>query len=146
MREVDVRFIKLDPRAVVPTYATEGDAAADLRSIEDFELLPGERHKFRTGIAVEIPLGYKGTVKPKSGLSDRHGVTVHNTPGTVDAGYRGEVCVLLINEGKEPFNVKVGDKIAQMEIEDVIKAKYVRVDKLDMNTERGAGGFGSTGR
>jgi dUTP pyrophosphatase len=134
----------LDPAAVVPSYAHPGDAGLDLTGIEDVTLAPGERAAVRTGIAVAVPTGWVGLVHPRSGNALRHGLTVVNAPGTIDAGYRGEVKVLLVNLGTEPVTLAAGDRIAQLVLQRVGHAVVDVVDDLD-DTARGAGGFGSTG-
>ncbi len=141
---IQVRVQKLRPHAIVPDYAHPGDAGVDLFAAEDHILKPGERALVPTGIAVAIPDGYEGQVRPKSGLALRHGLSIVNTPGTVDAGYRGEVGVILINLGQETVQVRRGQKIAQMVFTKVERAKLEVVDRLD-ETSRGSGGFGSTG-
>ena len=135
---------KLRPHAVVPAYAHPGDAGVDLYAAEDLTLKPGERALTPTGIAVAIPDGYEGQVRPKSGLALKQGLSVVNTPGTIDAGYRGEVGVILINLGQEAVEIRTGQKIAQMVFTKVERASLEVVDNLD-ETSRGAGGFGSTG-
>lgn len=135
---------KLRPHAVIPAYAHPGDAGVDLYAAEDLTLKPGERALTPTGIAVAIPDGYEGQVRPKSGLALKQGLSVVNTPGTVDAGYRGEVGVILINLGQEAVEIRRGQKIAQMVFTKVERASFEVVEKLD-DTSRGAGGFGSTG-
>ena len=139
-----VQIQKLRPHAVTPEYAHPGDAGVDLFAAEDHVLRPGERVLAPTGIAVAIPDGYEGQVRPKSGLALKHGLSVVNTPGTVDAGYRGEVGVILINLGQEVVEIRRGQKIAQMVFAKVEHASLEVVEKLD-DTSRGAGGFGSTG-
>lgn len=134
----------LDPYATIPTYAKAGDAGADLYSIEDFLLWPGQRRLVRTGIALEIPTGFVGLVHPRSGLANKFGVTVANAPGTIDAGYRGEVLVNLVNHGEYQQSFKAGDRIAQLVIQEVYQAHFTVVDELS-ETERGEGGHGSTG-
>lgn len=128
----------------VPTYSHPGDAGADLRSAQDFLIPPGERATLRTGVSIALPSGYVGLVHPRSGLASKHGITVLNAPGTVDSGYRGEISVTLLNTGFENFEVKVGDRIAQLVIQSVEEAYFVSVAKLP-GTHRGDGGFGSTG-
>ncbi|MDI9370518.1 MAG: dUTP diphosphatase [Synergistaceae bacterium] len=128
----------------LPEYATEGAAGVDLRSVEDTLLLPGERISVGTGVRLEIPMGYEGQVRPRSGLAIRHGVTVLNAPGTIDSDYRGEIRVLLVNHGKDPFNIAAGDRIAQLVIAPVSRVEWVEAESLEA-TERGEGGFGSTG-
>ncbi|GID25932.1 dUTP diphosphatase [Paractinoplanes brasiliensis] len=143
--DVVIPIRRLDPDLPLPAYAHPGDAGADLVAAEDAELAPGHRAKVRTGIAVAIPDGYVGLVHPRSGLAARLGVTVLNAPGTVDAGYRGEILVILVNH--DPVNtVKIsrGDRIAQLVVQRVERASFHVVDDLG-DTARGAGGHGSTG-
>ncbi len=128
-----------------PAYATTGAAGLDIVSAEDIVLGPGDRHAVATGFAVAIPAGYEIQVRPRSGLALKFGVTCLNTPGTIDADYRGEVKVILANLGSAPFEVKRGERIAQLVPAEVTVARFLEVDSLD-ETERGAGGFGSTGR
>lgn len=139
-----VAFKKLVPEAQLPSYAHKGDAGMDLRSAVDVEVAPGARALVKTGLAMALPEGYEAQVRPRSGLALKQGITVLNTPGTIDEGYRGEVGVILFNSGDAPFKVSVGDKIAQMVIAPVTRAEVAEVLELD-GTERGAGGFGSTG-
>jgi len=131
----------------LPHYATPSSAGLDLRAaVEDpVTLMPGERKLIPTGLVLEIPEGYEGQVRPRSGLAVRHGVTVLNSPGTIDADYRGEVKVILINLGEEPFTVRRGERIAQLIIAPVTRATLVEVEEVTA-TARGEGGFGSTGR
>lgn len=128
-----------------PAYATTGAAGLDIVSAEDIVLGPGDRHAVATGFAVAIPAGYEIQVRPRSGLALKFGVTCLNTPGTIDADYRGEVKVILANLGSAPFEVKRGERIAQLVPAEVTTARFLEVDSLD-DTARGAGGFGSTGR
>ncbi len=138
--------MRLDPRAQVPTRAHPGDAGLDLHSVEDVILAPGARASVGTGVAVEIPTGYAGLVLPRSGLAARHGISVVNAPGLIDAGYRGEIRVLLLNTDRhEPFEVRAGARIAQLVIAPVALAEAVEVGSLEAS-QRGAGGFGSSGR
>jgi dUTP pyrophosphatase len=140
---IQVRLI--DPDLPLPAYAHPGDAGADLVAAEDAEIAPGDRVKVRTGIAVAIPDGFVGLVHPRSGLAARLGVTVLNAPGTVDAGYRGEILVNLINHDRSrTVKISRGDRIAQLLIQRVERAVFHAVDTLD-DTSRGAGGHGSTG-
>lgn len=126
-------------------YALPGDAGADLKSAEEFTLLPGERRLVKTGVAVALPDGYAAFIVPRSGLAAKHGITVVNSPGTVDAGYRGEIMVTLLNtDVSEEFHVAVGDRIAQMVIMPVTRAKFIHVSSLPQS-DRGGRGFGSTG-
>jgi len=135
---------KLDPSAVVPHYAHPGDAGLDLFSNEHVELKPGDARRVKTGVSLELPAGTEGEVRPRSGLAARHQITVLNSPGTIDEGYRGEVAVILINHGREPFVVEKGMKIAQMLVKPVMRVDVEAVGALSA-TRRGAGGFGSTG-
>lgn len=128
----------------LPAYATAGAAGMDVVSAEDVTLEPGARHPVATGLSMAIPHGYEIQVRPRSGLAFKHGITVPNTPGTIDSDYRGELKVLLINHGKEAFPIARGDRVAQLVLAPVIQASWQEVDELDA-TERGAGGFGSTG-
>lgn len=141
---VQVRFKRINPEAVMPAYAHPGDAGMDLCSVEDLVLPPGKRSLIRTGLVMELPEGYEGQVRPRSGLALKHGVTVLNTPGTIDAGYRGEVGVILMNHGDCAFTIRKGDRIAQLVVAQVTVAEVVEVAQVDA-TERGEGGFGSTG-
>ena len=129
----------------LPSYATPGAAGMDVVAAEDFDLEPGQRHAVATGFRVAIPDGYEIQVRPRSGLAFKHGITVPNTPGTIDSDYRGEIKVLLINHGTEPFPIRRGDRIAQMMLAVCTVAEFDEVDQLS-DTDRGAGGFGSTGR
>lgn len=129
----------------LPAYATPGAAGMDVVAAEDFDLMPGQRHAVATGFKVAIPEGYEIQVRPRSGLAFKHGVTVPNTPGTIDSDYRGELKVLMINHGAEMFPVRRGERIAQLVPAVVTQAGFDEVEELDATT-RGAGGFGSTGR
>lgn len=135
---------QLTPNATVPTYAHEGDAGMDLRASEAALLPAGGRATVGTGIAVALPHERVGLVHPRSGLAAKNGITVLNAPGTIDAGYRGEVKVILLNTSEEDFTVSPGDRIAQLVIQKVERPAIEVVDSLE-DTERGAGGFGSTG-
>jgi dUTP pyrophosphatase len=128
-----------------PSYATDGAAGLDIVAAEDLTLQPGERHAVATGFAIAIPPGFEVQVRPRSGLALKHGITCLNTPGTIDEDYRGEVKVILANLGDEPFEVRRGERIAQLVPARVLKAKFEEVAELG-DTSRGAGGFGSTGR
>jgi dUTP pyrophosphatase len=142
---VPVPVRQLDPELALPGYAHPGDAGADLSAAEDVKLAPGERRLVRTGIAIALPAGYVGLVHPRSGLANRLGVTVLNAPGTVDAGYRGEIMVNLINHDRElPATISRGDRIAQLVVQRVEQADFQRVDELPESV-RGSGGHGSTG-
>ncbi len=142
---LEILVTKLDNDAVIPTYAKPGDAGADLYSISDLVLSPGERALVKTGIAIALPNGYVGLVHPRSGLGLKNGISVVNTPGTIDSGYRGEIGVVLINHDlHESFQVKKGDRIAQLVIQKVENAQFKMVDQLP-ESERSTGGYGSTG-
>lgn len=127
-----------------PAYATTHAAGMDVVSAEDVTLEPGGRHAVATGFAMAIPEGYEVQVRPRSGLALKHGISLPNTPGTIDADYRGELKVILINLGTEPFSIARGDRIAQLIAAPVQMARFTEVEELD-DTARGAGGFGSTG-
>lgn len=139
---VKVKF--LDESAHLPQYAKQGDAGADLFSIEELSIEPGKSALVGTGIAIELPQGYEAQIRPRSGLALKHQITVLNTPGTVDEGYRAQVGVILINHSKEAFHVKKGMKIAQMVVKPVQQAVFEVADELGVS-DRGLGGFGSTG-
>ena len=128
----------------LPAYATSGAAGMDVVAGEDVTLEPGARHAVATGLSIAIPDGYEVQVRPRSGLALKHGITVPNTPGTIDSDYRGELKVILINHGTEPFPIQRGDRIAQLVAAPVQRAGFVEVDNLE-DTARGTGGFGSTG-
>lgn len=146
MSNVEVLIQRLDAELPVPAYAHAGDAGADLYAAEDVELIPGERAVVGTGVAIALPDGYAAFVHPRSGLAAKHGVTLVNAPGTVDAGYRGEIRVTLINtDAKEPFRLQRGDRVAQLVIQRVERALFAEVEQLP-GSVRGANGFGSTGR
>ena len=136
--------VVLDDGAQLPQYQTEGSAGMDLVSTEPVELAPGERKLVGTGIRVAIPVGFEGQVRPRSGLAVRHGISMVNTPGTIDSDYRGEIKVLLINLGDLVVKLGQGERIAQLVICPVMRAEWLVVEYLD-DTERGGGGFGSTG-
>lgn len=129
----------------LPSYATGGAAGLDVVAAEDVTLAPGQRHAVATGFAIAIPAGFEIQVRPRSGLALKHGITCLNTPGTIDEDYRGEVKVILANLGAEPFEVRRGERIAQLVPAPVVKAQFNEVASLD-ETQRGAGGFGSTGQ
>ena len=144
---VEIPIRRLDPDLPLPAYATDGDAGADLVAAESVTLAPGGgRALVPTGAAIAIPAGYAGFVQPRSGLALKHGVTVLNSPGLIDSGYRGELKVLLVNtDPTEPFAVARGERIAQLVIQRVEQVRFVPVEALPDST-RGVGGFGSTGR
>ena len=136
---------RLHPDAVLPSYSTDGDAGADLTSVAEVVLGPGERALVPTGVALALPPGTVGLVHPRSGLAARHGVSVVNAPGTVDSGYRGEVLVNLVNlDPTTPFTVRVGDRIAQLVVQEYLHGAFVETDELP-GSLRGSGGHGSTG-
>lgn len=142
---VPVLLQRLDPDLDAPRYAQPGDAGLDLLARTDVTLAPGERAAVPTGIAVALPDGYAAFVHPRSGLAARHGVTTLNAPGTVDAGYRGEIQVILVNtDGASPITLRRGDRIAQLVIQQVARADLVEVETLP-GSDRGSGGLGSTG-
>ena len=142
---MDLPFQRLVPDAVLPEHAHPGDAGIDLRSAVDVEVAPGERAMVPTGLAVAIPDGYAGLVLPRSGLASRHGLTMANAPGLIDAGYRGEVICAVVNLDRgEPVHIARGDRIAQLLIVAVPEIEPAFVDELPPST-RGPGGFGSTG-
>lgn len=141
----NIKFVRLHPAAVIPTYAHPGDAGADLVSIETVEIQPGERTLVKTGLAIQIPIGYVGLVHPRSGLAIKQGLSVINTPGTIDAGYRGEIMVGLINHDRStPITLEAGSRIAQLLIQKVEHATFELVAELD-DSVRDVGGIGSTG-
>ncbi|GAB3499638.1 dUTP diphosphatase [Nocardiopsis coralliicola] len=142
---VDVLVRRLDPGLPLPAYARPGDAGADLVSAEDIELAPGARATVGTGIAIALPEGWAAFVHPRSGLAARHGVTIVNAPGTVDAGYRGEIKVTLLNtDTSAPVKLARGDRVAQLVVQRVARAVFTEAAELPAS-ERGEGGFGSTG-
>jgi len=141
---VDVKVKKIKDNAITPSYSHAGDAGVDLYSTEDYELKPGERVLVSTGLKIAIPQGYEAQVRPKSGLALKYGISVANTPGTIDSGYRGEVGVIVINLGSESYKILAGKKIAQMVLNKVEQMEFNEVSELD-DSNRGEGGFGSTG-
>ena len=140
-----VLFKKISPLAQLPSYAHEDDAGMDIRSAEALSVPPGGRALVHTGLVMELPSGYEAQVRPRSGLALKRGITVLNTPGTIDAGYRGEIKCIMFNTEKTDYPVKRGDRIAQMVITPVLTPAYDVVLELD-DTVRGTGGFGSTGK
>jgi dUTP pyrophosphatase len=142
---LDVLITRLDPGIPLPSYARAGDAGADLVTAEDVDLAPGERATVRTGVAIALPDGYAGFVHPRSGLAAKHGVTVVNAPGTVDAGYRGEIKVILLNtDAAKPVSLRRGMRIAQLVVQRVENVSFREVSALP-DSARGDNGFGSTG-
>lgn len=145
MNNVEVLLSTTDPDVPVPAYAHPGDAGADLTTREAVTIAPGERVTVRTGVKIALPDGYVALVHPRSGLAAKHGVTIVNAPGTVDAGYRGEISVTLLNTDlRTPVQLEVGDRIAQLVFQRFERATFVQVDALP-GSHRGEGGFGSTG-
>ena len=137
-------FRRIHPDAVMPAYAHASEAGMDVRSVRELVIPPGGRALVPTGLVVNLPAGYEAQVRPRSGLALKAGVTVLNSPGTIDAGYRGEIGVILANFGQDDFKVNVGDRIAQLVIAPVLQPVVVEATEVD-STDRGAGGFGSTG-
>ena len=142
--KVEVKRLAHGEGLALPAYATSDSAGMDVVSAEDVTIAPGARHAVATGLSVAIPQGFEIQVRPRSGLAFKHGITVPNTPGTIDSDYRGELKVLLINHGSEDFAIARGDRVAQLVLAPVVQAAWSEVDELDA-TQRGAGGFGSTG-
>lgn len=141
---MELKVKRINEKAILPCYAHPGDAGLDLFSVERKIIQPGESALIGTGIMIQLPANTEAQVRPRSGLALNHQVTVLNTPGTIDHGYRGEVKVILINHGRAPFEVEQGMKIAQMVIQPVLTVDVIQVDELS-ETRRGEGGFGSTG-
>ena len=139
-----LRVRRLADSATLPAYAHPGDAGLDLCAAEAATIPPGEIRLVKTGISIALPPGTEGQVRPRSGLALKHGITVLNTPGTVDEGYRGEVGVILVNHGRVPFDIHAGMKIAQLVVQHVCRVRVEESQELS-DTARGAGGFGSTG-
>lgn len=144
---IEIKFTRLShgEGLPLPQYASEAAAGLDITSAEDLVLDPGRRHAVATGLAIEIPRGFEVQVRPRSGLAIKHGVTCLNTPGTIDSDYRGEVKVILINHGDEPFPIRRGERIAQLVPAPVLRAHFSEANEL-AGTTRGSGGFGSTGQ
>jgi len=143
--DLDVQLVRLDPDLPPPAYAHPGDAGADLLTTVDVTLAPGERALVPTGVAIALPPGFVALVHPRSGLAARHGLSIVNTPGTVDAGYRGEIKVLLINhDPHHAVTLRRGDRVAQLVVQRFERARFVEVEELP-DSVRGAGGYGSTG-
>ncbi|MHA2363345.1 MAG: dUTP diphosphatase [Candidatus Hodarchaeales archaeon] len=143
---VILKVKKINPKDPVdiPKFAYDTDACADIQSNVNTTLNPSEFKLISTGLKFQIEQGWEVQIRPRSGLAAKFGVTVLNTPGTIDAGYRGEIKIIMINHGKEPFHIKVGERIAQIAIREVSKVKFIEVDKIN-ETDRNEGGFGSTG-
>ncbi|WP_285713810.1 dUTP diphosphatase [Erythrobacter oryzae] len=142
--KVEVKRLPHGEGLPLPAYATSGAAGMDVVSAEDVTLVPGARHAVATGLSMAIPAGFEIQVRPRSGLALKHGISVPNTPGTIDSDYRGELKVILINLGSEPFAIQRGDRVAQLVLAPVVQAAWDEVAELDA-TERGESGFGSTG-
>lgn len=143
---MEIRFTRMDPRAVLPSRAHEGDAGLDLHAVEEITLTPGGRASIGTGLAVEIPVGHAGLVLPRSGLAAQHGIGLVNAPGLIDSGFRGELRILLINtDPAEPFEIERGDRVAQLLVTPIEATEPVEVEELE-SSARGAAGFGSSGR
>lgn len=146
MNNLKIFFKKLSKKATVPTYAKRGDACCDLYSVEDYSIKPGAICLARTGFALEIPEGFEAQIRPRSGLAVKEGLSIINSPATIDAGYRGEVKIPLINLGNKDIFIKEGDRIAQMKFAVVYTGYFLDVGDNDLNSSgRGSGGFGSTG-
>ncbi|NNU75786.1 dUTP diphosphatase [Clostridium estertheticum] len=141
---LNVKVKKINELAILPQYAHEGDAGLDLFSVEEMIIMPGETVLVHTGIQIELPKDTEAQIRPRSGLALKNSITVLNTPGTIDEGYRGEIGIILINHSKINFRVEKNMKIAQMVIKPVLKVSIVEVSELN-STQRGKGGFGSTG-
>lgn len=147
MQRPKIEVIKLRPDAQIPRYMTTLAAGMDICALPEKKLVlaPGERCLIPTGLAFAIPVGYEVQVRPRSGLAIQKGVTLVNSPGTIDADYRGEICIIMINHGHDSFEINAGDRIAQLVVAPVCQAEMTQVQKLS-ETERGAGGFGHTGK
>lgn len=141
---IELKVKRINEEAKMPEYAHEGDAGLDLFSVDDLTILPGESKLIKTGIQIELPKGTEAQIRPRSGLALKNQITVLNTPGTIDKGYRGEIGVILINHGKQEFHVEKGMKIAQMVVKPVFTVTIKEIEELT-DTSRGEGGFGSTG-
>ena len=142
---IDVKIEKVSSKAIIPTYAHDDDACCDIHTIEDYIIGVGQKRLLRTGIAIEIPTGYEVQIRPRSGLALKQGLTVLNGPGTIDAQYRNEVMVLVVNLGHKKVQIREGDRVAQMCIKPVYTMNFTEVDNLS-DSDRGQGGWGSTGK
>ncbi len=142
---LNLEIKRLDQRAQIPAYQTAEAAGFDLHAIEALELGSGERALVKTGLAMALPHGYELQIRPRSGLAFKHGITVLNSPGTIDSDYRGEIMVLLMNHSQEPFSIQEGERIAQGVVQEVFQANFSVVENLS-ETQRGSAGFGSTGK
>lgn len=145
MNNVKILFTKTNKHAKIPTYSKLGDSCCDLYAIEDIIITPGQRKLIDTGIAIELPLGFEAQIRPRSGHAWKHGVTVLNSPGVIDSGFRSSLKVILINHGNNYFAIKRGDRIAQMKFSPVYTGVFVEIDELS-SSDRGTDGIGSTGR
>ena len=145
MNELKILFKKTNKNAKIPTYSKIGDACCDLYSVEDVTITPGKRSLIDIGITIELPQNFEAQIRPRSGNAWKHGITVLNTPGTIDSHYRGVVKVILINHSDDYFVIKKGDRVAQMKFSPTYKGNFIEVDELS-STDRGTGGMGSTGR
>lgn len=147
MNKVDINVIRKDADAKMPVYATECSSGADVVCVEDFTLVAGERRLVHTGLFMQLPEGVECQVRPRSGLALKHGITVLNSPGTIDSDYRGECCVILCNFGNEAYTFKKGERIAQFVfVSNVLRADFHDVNEFTDTTERGEGGFSHTGK
>ena len=144
MNHINIKFKKLDSNSIIPEYMSNFASGADIYASEELVIEPGAIKLVSTGFSMAIPEGFEGQIRPRSGLALKHGISVLNSPGTIDSDYRGEVKVILINMGKEAFTIKHGDRIAQLVITEVTRASFQTVDDLD-ETQRNNGGFGHTG-
>lgn len=145
MHDQKILVKQLDAGLPLPRHAAPGDAGVDLVAREGGVVEPGERALIPTGVAVAVPAGFVGLITPRSGLAINHGISLVNSPGVLDSGYRGEICAIVINEGSDPFKYERGDRIAQLVVVPFVRQHYEVVEELP-TTERGSGGFGSTGR
>ncbi len=144
MKHIDIKFKKLNSQSIIPEYMSNFASGADIYACEELLIEPGDIKLVSTGFSMAIPEGFEGQIRPRSGLALTHGISVLNSPGTIDSDYRGEVKVILINMGKKAFTVKHGDRIAQLVITEAVRASFQTVDQLD-ETQRSEGGFGHTG-
>ena len=147
-KKLKVYFVKVHPKAKLPTYATEGACGMDLTNVLEnpLTLKPNDRAKVPTGLIMVLQPGYEGQVRPRSGLAAKHGITLTNCVGTIDSDYRGEICCLMINLGGEPYTIESGERIAQLVIAPVVQVETEFIEKIPEETTRGTGGFGSTGK
>lgn len=147
MKRITIGFKKLSENACIPSYVCEGDAGMDVKTtiLEPVTLKPLQRFLFPTGLSAEIPEGYEIQVRPRSGLAYKHGITVLNTPGTIDSGYKNEIGIILVNLSDEPFTINPGERIAQFVVSEAAQSEIIEVTELNMSNDRG-GGFGHTGK